>query len=166
MRVHKGFGDKPKLAANVLDQSTRFFVALQRADLKRRKRMSDFGAIQSVNYNRDGGGTRSDYDRDSFTATATKDRAPESGELMYSLLGGITPEGWVGVFSKTGSTESGFLSRLNIVGTERTGTVPTLIKPDFTSLRRRFLPMLAALEHKEVVLNPSDESVARMGEWF
>lgn len=106
------------------------------------------------------------YDRDGFTATATKDRAPESGELMYSLLGGITPEGWVGVFSKTGSTESGFLSRLNIVGTERTGTVPTLIKPDFTSLRRRFLPMLAALEHKEAVLNPSDEAVAQMGEWF
>jgi hypothetical protein len=106
------------------------------------------------------------YDRDSFTATATKDRAPESGELMYSLLGGITPEGWVGVFSKTGSTESGFLSRLNIVGTERAGTVPTLIKPDFASLRRRFLPMLAALEHKEAVLNPTDESVARMGEWF
>jgi hypothetical protein len=59
------------------------------------------------------------FDRETFTSTATKDRQPERGHCMYSMLGAITPFYWDQVFSQVSSTDSGFFSRLNIIGTER-----------------------------------------------
>jgi hypothetical protein len=106
------------------------------------------------------------YDRNTFTSTSTKDREPESGDLMYSLSGGITPAGWNAVFGLVSSTESGFLSRINIVGTEETRTVATLDEVDFGPLRQRFLPHIYALEKMPVNLSPSASSLKRMEEWY
>jgi hypothetical protein len=106
------------------------------------------------------------FDRDSFTTTATKDRAPASGKLMYSLLGGITPEDWTSIFSKVESTGSGFQFRLNIVGTEEARRVGGLIKPDFEPLRRRLFPLIADLEKHALTIDPSDAALKRVEDWF
>jgi hypothetical protein len=106
------------------------------------------------------------YDRDSFTSTVTKDRESMNGKLMYSLLGGITKDGWDAVFSKVSSVESGFLSRVNIVGTEERRTVAGMRIPNFESLRNRFFPMIEALEKTPKKYDPTDEAMALMNRWF
>ena len=106
------------------------------------------------------------FDRDSFTTTATKDRPPASGGLMFSLLGGITKEGWDSVFSKTESTDSGFLSRVNILGTEQCKTKSGLHILDYSALRARFLPFLEALERNPKVIDASPSAMGYMDKWF
>ena len=106
------------------------------------------------------------YDRTSYSSTATKDRQPVSGELMYSLLGGITKEGWDAVFGKLESTESGFLSRVNIIGTEDPRRVAGLESPDFGPLRNRLLPFIGALADKPVKLSPTPEAREIVSDWF
>lgn len=106
------------------------------------------------------------YDRTSFSTTATKDRQPVSGELMYSILGGITKEGWDGVFSKLQSTESGFLSRVNIIGTEDARRVSDLSVPDFGPLRLRLFPFIQALEKTPRRIVSTAAARAVVSEWF
>jgi hypothetical protein len=106
------------------------------------------------------------YDRDSFTSTATKDRGPASGKLMYSLLGGITKAGWDSVFSKVESVESGFLSRVNIIGTEEDRTKAGLKAPDFDPLRNTFFPIIQALEKTPRMLDASPGASALMDKWY
>jgi hypothetical protein len=106
------------------------------------------------------------YDRDSFTSTATKDRAPTSGRLLFSMLGGITKEGWDSVFSKVESTDSGFLSRVNILGTEEKRTVGALNKPDFGPLRNRLLPLIQALEKTPRNIDTSPAALSLMDKWY
>lgn len=106
------------------------------------------------------------FDRDSFTSTATKDRAPKSGKLMYSLLGGITKDLWDSVFSKTQSQGSGFMSRLFIIGTEEDRTASSLARPNFDALRSRLLPKIFNLEDHPIVLNPSAAAEAHMKSWY
>lgn len=106
------------------------------------------------------------YDRTSFSTTATKDRPPISGELMYSILGGITKEGWDAVFGKIESTESGFLSRVNILGSEEVRRVSDLETPDFGHLRNRLLPQIQALIDKPRKIPASPAARALMSDWF
>ncbi len=106
------------------------------------------------------------FDRDSFTTTVTKDRGPEAGRLMYSLLGGITREGWDAIFSKSQSVESGFLSRINIIGTEEERRKGKLRRPDFEPLRNKFFPLIQALEKNPRMLDSTPEADARVDEWF
>ena len=106
------------------------------------------------------------YDRCSFSSTATKDRAPASGQLMFGLLGGITKEGWDGVFGAVESTESGFLSRVNIIGTEESRTVAGLEIPDFEPLRRRFFPLITDLIDHPRRLRPAPAAMQLVHEWF
>lgn len=106
------------------------------------------------------------FDRTDFTTTATKDRPPASGELMYSFLGGITREGWDSVFAKLESTGTGFLDRVNIVGTESTLTKSSIDRPDFTEFRNRFFPLINALEKspRTLALTPSANEL--LDTWF
>ncbi len=95
-----------------------------------------------------------------------EDRAPVSGKLLYSLLGGITKEGWDAVFSKVESVESGFLSRVNIVATEESRRAAGLIKPDFEPLRRRFFPLLQDLQANPRELRPAPSAMGLMSVWL
>lgn len=106
------------------------------------------------------------FDRESFSTTATKDRQPDYGELMYSLLGGITPEGWSNVFSKVESTESGFLSRVNIIGSEEARRVSDLEIPDFSQLRNRFFPLIKDLAANHRRLSASPDAKTLVAKWF
>lgn len=107
------------------------------------------------------------FDRTSFSATATAKRAPQSGEAMLSILGGITGEEWEKIFSQTSSAGSGFLSRLNLIGTE--GNYPrasAIDVPDFTEFRRTFFPRLLALEAKPMTIKPTPAAKNLVGEWL
>jgi len=106
------------------------------------------------------------FDRHSFTSTATKDRPPASGRLMYSMLGGITKEGWDSVFSKVESVESGFLSRVNILGTEEERTKSGLRAPDFTALRARMFPFIQHLEAAPRVIDATPAALGYMDHWY
>src|SRR5262252_10009091 len=92
--------------------------------------------------------------------------APEYGEMMYSILGGITPELWDRVFSKVGATDSGFLSRLNIIGTEEDRRVHKLKDPDFTALRNRFFPLIKDLQKNPRVFSPTADADQVVAKWF
>lgn len=107
------------------------------------------------------------WDRDSFSSTVTAQRRQASGRLLFSLLGGITREGWDSVFSKSQSVESGFLSRVNIIATEGlwklVGAIDTW---DFAALQRTFLPRLLALQEHPLLINPTPSARDLMMEWF
>jgi hypothetical protein len=106
------------------------------------------------------------YDREFFSTTSTVNRQPLYGELMYSLLGGITKAGWDDVFGKVGSTESGFLSRVNIVGSEEDRRVSHLDIPDFASLRRRFFPLIKDLTKTPRKLSATADAKQMVAKWF
>lgn len=107
------------------------------------------------------------YDRQSFSATSTAKRKQAAGEASFSILGGITPDGWAQVFASTNSVESGFLSRVNIVASEG-GFKSTagLDLVDFTELRRAFLPRILELVEREQYIRKAASATAQMNQWF
>jgi hypothetical protein len=106
------------------------------------------------------------YDRDTFTTTATNERTPKEGRLLYSILGGIPKTEWDNIFARASSVGSGLFSRLNIIGPENERTVDSLPVYDFTGLQRRFLPFISALEKTPVHLPLSMGGKALLKEWF
>jgi hypothetical protein len=105
------------------------------------------------------------YDGDSFTTTVTKDREPEAGRLMYSLLGGITREEWDSISSKSQSLDSGFLSRINIIGTEEERRKGKLHRPKFEPLRNKFFPLIQASERNPRTLEATPNADV-LNRWF
>jgi hypothetical protein len=106
------------------------------------------------------------YDRDSFTTTATNERAAKSGRLLYSVLGGIPKTEWDNIFAHASSVGSGLFSRLNIIGTENERTVAGLPEYNFAEMQRRFLPRITALERTPARIPLSPNGRALLNEWF
>jgi hypothetical protein len=107
------------------------------------------------------------FDRPFFSATVTATRGVQTGEVSFSLLGGITKDGWDAVFSQASSVESGFLSRVNIIASEgKFAAVAGLTDPDFTDLQRRFFPRILELQHGRRELPPTPAASALINEWF
>jgi len=106
------------------------------------------------------------YDRASFSTTVTNERAAASGELLYSILGGIPQPEWERIFARSSSVGSGLFSRLNIIGTENDRTVAELSVYDFDEMRRRFLPRISALERTPLHIPLSVDGKALLDEWF
>lgn len=106
------------------------------------------------------------YDRDSFTTTATNERSAKSGQLLYSILGGIPKKEWDDIFARASSVGSGLLSRLNLIGTENERTVAGLPEYDFAEMQRRFLPRISGLERTPARIPLSPNGRALLNEWF
>jgi len=106
------------------------------------------------------------YDRDSFTTTATNERAAKSGRLLYSILGGIPKTEWDNIFARSSSVGSGLFSRLNIIGTENDRTVAALPEYDFEEMQRVFLPRITALEKTPARIPVSPNARGLLNEWF
>ncbi len=106
------------------------------------------------------------YDRDSFTTTATNERAAKSGRLLYSILGGIPKTEWDNIFARSSSVGSGLFSRLNIIGTENDRTVAALPEYDFAEMQRVFLPRITALEKTPARIPVSPNARGLLNEWF
>ena len=83
---------------------------------------------------------------------------------MNPLARALSP--WSSVFSKVQSTESGFLSRVNIVGSEEGRRVSDLEIPDFTALRNRFFPLIKDLAKNPRRVSASLDAKKVVADWF
>ena len=107
------------------------------------------------------------WDGTEFTPTSTDARQEMASQVMYSILGGITPDDWQDLLSRGQSVGSGFMSRLNIVGTRgEWENVSDLRRIDFSALRQRFLPRIHALKMGPVVIDRTDGARGLVAEWF
>lgn len=107
------------------------------------------------------------WDRTEFFGSATGSRSAEYGNMLLSLLIGITPDDWENITSAGDIVGGGLMSRLNLIGTEHDyGNVDAMRKPDFTQLQRSFLPRIYQLQDSATHIPASNEAVSVIGDWF
>lgn len=98
------------------------------------------------------------------TATGTRDAA--NGEMMFSMLCGVTEQDWFDLLSRGNAVGGGLMSRFNIIGTEGGfENVSNMRPPDFTEIQDTFLPRVIQLEDAHVRLVPSEAAKQIIGEW-
>lgn len=106
------------------------------------------------------------WDDVSFNGTATGSREPVYGEMMFSLLAGITEEDWFNILSQGDAVGGGLMSRLNVIGTEGGYlNVSKMDPPDFSALQETFLPRVRLLEDAHARVLPSDGAGRVISEW-
>jgi len=88
------------------------------------------------------------WDSNRFYGTATGERAPASGRMLFSMLCGVTESDWFDLLGRGDIVGGGLMSRLNICGTMgEYANVSRLRPPDFNPLRRVFLPRIHELSN-------------------
>jgi hypothetical protein len=106
------------------------------------------------------------WDDVTFHGTATGTRDAAYGEMMFSMLCGVTEEDWFDLLSRGNAVGSGLMSRFNIIGTEGGFENVSKMKPtDFTQLQSTFLPRVMQLEDAHVRLVPSSAAEDIICEW-
>lgn len=106
------------------------------------------------------------WDSVEFHGTATGTREAQYGEMMFSMLCGVTEQDWFDLLSRGNAVGSGLLSRLNIIGTEGGfGNVSKMKPPDFTELQETFLPRVIQLQDAHVRIKPSEGAERIICEW-
>jgi len=106
------------------------------------------------------------WDDVEFNGTATGGRDALYGQMMFSLLGGVTPDDWFDLISHGNAVGGGLMSRLNLIGTEGNyDNVPKMTPPNFTALQESFLPRIKLLADVPAQI-ASDEGAERViAEW-
>jgi len=106
------------------------------------------------------------WDDVEFAAPGTGTRQALYGEMMFSMLCGITEEDWFDLLSKGDVVGGGLMSRLNIIGSLGEYDNVSAINPhDFLSLQKRFLPRIEKLIEEPCVLAPTEGALRVMAEW-
>ena len=106
------------------------------------------------------------WDDVSFNGTATGTREATYGEMMFSLLAGVTEEDWFSILSRGDAVGGGLLSRLNIIGTEGNyENVSRLGQPDFTALQEAFLPRVRSLDDAPARILSTAAADSVISEW-
>ena len=106
------------------------------------------------------------WDDVSFHGTATGTREAAYGEMMFSMLCGVTEQDWFDLLSHGNVVGSGLLSRFNIIGTEGGfENVARMKPPDFTHLQEPFLRRVMQLEDVPARLVPSEAAEDIISEW-
>jgi hypothetical protein len=106
------------------------------------------------------------WDDVSFNGTATGGRDAQYGEMMFSLLAGVTEEDWFDILSQGNAVGGGMMSRFNLIGTEGNyENVSRMSPPDFTALRGTFLPRIRLLEDAHARLQPTEGADNVISEW-
>lgn len=106
------------------------------------------------------------WDDVSFHGTATGTREALYGEMMFSMLCGVTEQDWFDLLSRGNVVGSGLLSRFNIIGTEGGFVNVSKMKPpDFTELQETFLPRILQLQDAHVRIKPSESAERIICEW-
>lgn len=101
-----------------------------------------------------------------FNGTATGTRDAVYGEMMFSLLCGITEEDWFDLLSKGNAVGGGLMSRFNIIGTEgHYENVGKMKPPDLVPLQETFLPRIAQLADAHANIRPSEAAETLVAEW-
>jgi hypothetical protein len=107
------------------------------------------------------------WDDVTFSSAATATREALYGEVQLSLLGAITPEDWTEIVGRGDVIGGGFMSRLNIIGTEGTHlSVSRLRTPDFTPLQAALFPRIEALANTPAILPVSEGADRLIAEWI
>jgi hypothetical protein len=106
------------------------------------------------------------WDDVSFNGTATGTRDALYGEMMFSMLCGVTEQDWFDLLSRGNAVGSGLMSRFNIIGTEGGfENVGKMKQPDFTQLQGTFLPRVMQLEDAHARIAPSEAADSIISEW-
>jgi len=106
------------------------------------------------------------WDDISFHGTATGTREAVYGEMLFSLLAGVTEQDWFDLLSRGNAVGGGLMSRFNIIGTEgEYENVSKMRPPDLTTLQETFLPRLIRLEDAHANVLPSEGADRVIGEW-
>ena len=106
------------------------------------------------------------WDDVSFNGTATGGREAEYGEMLFSLLAGITEEDWFDILSQGNAVGGGLMSRFNLIGTEgEYENVSRMNPPDFTALQETFLPRVRLLEDAHARLRSTEGADSVISQW-
>jgi len=106
------------------------------------------------------------WDDISFHGTATGTRDAVYGEMMFSLLAGVTEQDWFDLLSRGNAVGGGLMSRFNMIGTEgEYENVSRMNPPDFTALQEIFLPRVLRLEDAHIKLLPTEAADRIISEW-
>ncbi|HET9741749.1 MAG TPA: bifunctional DNA primase/polymerase [Terriglobales bacterium] len=101
-----------------------------------------------------------------FHGTATGTREAAYGEMMFSMLCGVTEQDWFDLLSRGDAVGGGLMSRFNIIGTEgEYENVSRMNPPDFAQLQETFLPRVMQLEDVHVHVRPTEAAEAIIGSW-
>lgn len=101
-----------------------------------------------------------------FAAPGTGTREALYGEMMFSMLCGITEEDWFDLLSKGDVVGGGLMSRLNIIGSLGEYDNVATIKPkDFQALQERFLPRIEKLIEEPRVIPLSEGASRVLADW-
>jgi hypothetical protein len=106
------------------------------------------------------------WDDVTFHGTATGTREAAYGEMMFSMLCGVTEQDWFDLLSRGNAVGGGLMSRFNLCGTEgRFENVSRMHPPDFTALQETFLPRVMQLEdaHARVLATEAADTI--ISEW-
>jgi hypothetical protein len=106
------------------------------------------------------------WDDISFHGTATGGRDAVYGEMMFSMLAGVTEQDWFDLLSRGNAVGGGLMSRFNIIGTEgEYENVSRMNPPDFTKLQNAFLPRVTRLEDTHAKVLPTEAADRIISEW-
>jgi hypothetical protein len=106
------------------------------------------------------------WDDVSFHGTATGTRDAVYGEMMFSLLAGVTETDWFNLLGRGDAVGGGLMSRFNIIGTEgEYENVAKMNPPDVTQLQMTFLSRIARLEDSHIKLTTTKDADAVISEW-
>jgi len=106
------------------------------------------------------------WDDVSFHGTATGTRDAVYGEMLFSMLCGVTEQDWFDLLSRGNAVGGGLMSRFNMIGTEgQFANVARMKPPDVAALRDTFLPRVMQLEDAQVRILASEAADTIIGEW-
>ncbi|MBI3477391.1 MAG: bifunctional DNA primase/polymerase [Acidobacteria bacterium] len=106
------------------------------------------------------------WDDVTFHGTATGTREALYGEMMFSLLAGVTEEDWFDLLSRGNAVGSGLMSRFNMIGTQgQYDNVSRMSPPTFVKLQEAFLPRILQLEDAPCHVPPTEAAERIIGEW-
>ena len=106
------------------------------------------------------------WDDVSFHGTATGTRDAVYGEMLFSLLAGVTETDWFDLLGRGDAVGGGLMSRLNIIGTEgEYENVARMNPPDVTQLQETFLSRVLRLEDSHVKLATTKDADAVISQW-
>jgi Bifunctional DNA primase/polymerase, N-terminal len=106
------------------------------------------------------------WDDVTFHGSATGTREAVYGEMMFSLLAGITEQDWFDLLSRGNAVGSGLMSRLNLIGTEgEFENVGRMRPPDFSGLQETFLSRVVRLEDARARIIPTEAADTIITEW-
>ena len=106
------------------------------------------------------------WDDVEFNGTATGTRDALYGQMMFSILGGVTPDDWFDLISRGNAIGGGLMSRLNLIGTEGNyENVPKMTPPNLGPLQESFIPRIKRLADVPEQIAPDEGAERVIAEW-